>query len=144
MKSATTHDLEAVLRVSDPGFRGCDMRGLHDLRRFSSQTQGDYSPWSYFYDSLTEGGVLSPDGESFASNYAVSLFPAEKTGVFGPESFRVIKRASVAVYQQPARIQNCLRACPTALSFPRNLPPRKSGCELSLKDGSLVSSSRKI
>jgi len=95
-KAARAHDSQVVLEAADPEFRGCDMHGIDDLRNY---LKGPW--WSGFYRSLTEGGVLSPDGNSFASNYAVWTFPALKVGVFGPEYFRLISRANVPVFEHP-------------------------------------------
>lgn len=95
-KAAREHNTRAVLEVADTTFEGCDMHGIDDLRTY---LKGPW--WSGFYKSLTEGGVLSPAGNSFDSNYAVWTFPALKVGVFGPEYFRVVRGANVPVFASP-------------------------------------------
>jgi hypothetical protein len=95
-KAAREHDAQVILKAAAPDFRGCDMRGIDDLRKFLEEPI-----WSDFYKSLREGGILSPDGRSFDSNYAVWTFPRHRVGLFGPENFRVINSINVSVLEHP-------------------------------------------
>lgn len=96
------HDAQTILQAADSDFRGCDMQGLDGLRKYLLACSRYPGGWGALYDSLTEGGVLSSAGTVFASNYAVSLFPQEKTGVIGPEYFNVIAGRNVPVYEHPS------------------------------------------
>lgn len=119
MHAARRHDLHTILATADPDFRGCDMHGLEDLRRFFTRIE-EPNPWKWFYESLSQGGVLSSDGTKFSSNYAVSLFPDQSVGRFGPEYFRVVRGANVPVYERTDTASRVVAHLSDDIVIPKN------------------------